>query len=145
MLAPTACMPMQNTGFVPWNSSVVEPASEAMFVRYSQERAKLSPFLYAAYNRQSRTGIPVTRALTVDYDTDNASFTIEDGARPEIQPVLQHAFSGNESPLMMWSGPVLVSWTNRRVPTRRWTAGSAGWRRRRSERDKPQRALPTRR
>ena len=67
-----------DTGFVPWNSSAVDPDSEAMFSRYAQERAKLSPFLYSAYNRQGGTGVPVARALMVDYDSDTASYSIAD-------------------------------------------------------------------
>ena len=67
-----------NTGFVPWNSTAVDPASEKMFSDYTKERAKLQPFLYAAYKRQGLTGVPVCRALMVDYDNYTAAYTIED-------------------------------------------------------------------
>merc|ERR1740117_2169939 len=73
-----ASMDGWDTGFVPWNSSKVEPDSEAMFSKYTRERAKLVTFLYSAYRRQGQTGIPVARALMVDYDNDTEAFTIED-------------------------------------------------------------------
>ncbi len=73
-----ASMDGWNTGFVPWNSSAVDADSAQMFADYTQERAKLQPFLYGAYQRQGLSGIPVCRALMVDYDNDTAAFTIED-------------------------------------------------------------------
>ena len=63
---------------VPWNSTAVDAASERMFVELAQERAKLQPFLFSAYRRQSLSGVPVCRAMTVDYDNDTASFAIDD-------------------------------------------------------------------
>ena len=73
-----ASMDGWNTGFVPWNSSVVSAESENMFSALTQERAKLQPFLYAAYQRQGVSGVPVCRAMMVDYDHDTLSYTIDD-------------------------------------------------------------------
>ena len=68
-----ASMDGWNTGFVPWNSSVVSAESENMFSALTQERAKLQPFLFAAYRRQGVSGVPVCRAMMVDYDNDTCA------------------------------------------------------------------------
>ena len=73
-----ASMDGWNTGFVPWNSTAVSAESEKMFSELTQERAKLQPFLYAAYQRQGVSGVPVCRAMMVDYDNDTLSYTIDD-------------------------------------------------------------------
>ena len=56
----------------------MDAASERMFAELAQERAKLQPFIYSAYYRQGLSGVPVCRAMTVDYDNDTASFAIDD-------------------------------------------------------------------
>ena len=78
LFSALASMDGWSTGFVPWNSSIVDPAAEAMFKKYSQERAKLQPFLYTAYSRQGQTGVPVARALIVDFDLDAPSQSVAD-------------------------------------------------------------------
>jgi alpha-D-xyloside xylohydrolase len=78
LFSALASMDGWNTGFVPWNSSAVDAESEAMFANMAQERAKLSPFLYSAYQRQGVDGVPVARAMMVDFDNDTASYSIED-------------------------------------------------------------------
>eukprot|EP01049_Picozoa_sp_SAG25_P017963 SAG25_NODE_4927_length_730_cov_1.156894_1_plen_152_part_00 len=78
LFSALASMDGWNTGFVPWNSSVVDRSSEAMFVRYAQERAKLQPFLLSAYRRQSQTGVPVARSVIIDYDNATEFYTTAD-------------------------------------------------------------------
>ena len=74
LFSALASMDGWNTGFVPWNSTAVDAESEAMFATYAQERAKLLPFLYSAYRRQGVEGIPVARAMIVDFDNEDAVF-----------------------------------------------------------------------
>eukprot|EP01052_Picozoa_sp_SAG31_P020363 SAG31_NODE_1526_length_8004_cov_4.741176_9_plen_191_part_00 len=97
LFSALASMDGWNTGFVPWDSKNVDAASEAMFSHYARERAKLQPFLYAAYQRQSVSGVPVVRAMTVDYDSDVAGYEIADqyllGDGLMVAPVLDQSAS----------------------------------------------------
>lgn len=65
-----------NTGFKPFPPDV-DATSSAMFVRLVATRASLQPFLYSAWNRQNQTGIPVARALAVDFDSDRRTYYVD--------------------------------------------------------------------
>jgi hypothetical protein len=75
--AAVSSMDGWNTGFKPFPPDV-DAESSAMFVRLAKNRAKLLPFLYSAWNRQNQTGVPVARALTVDFEADIQTYTIDD-------------------------------------------------------------------
>jgi alpha-glucosidase (family GH31 glycosyl hydrolase) len=75
LFSALASMDAWNTGFVPWGDDV-SAANAAMFVRLAAERESLQTFLYSAYYRQSTTGVPVARALVVDHEADNATWTL---------------------------------------------------------------------
>jgi hypothetical protein len=77
LFSALASMDGWNSGFTPFVPDV-SPASAAMFVALSAERAALKTFLFSAYHRQTVDGLPVARHVVVDYDDDATALSVVD-------------------------------------------------------------------
>jgi len=60
---------------LPWNRNEM---CEDVFRSYAQLRMRLLPYIYISFRATHKTGIPITRALVMDYPDDPETYQVDD-------------------------------------------------------------------
>jgi alpha-glucosidase (family GH31 glycosyl hydrolase) len=87
--SPLAMINAWADGVTPWEKG---PEVEKIFRTYAGLRSQLSPYLYNAFRKMNKTGLPVVRALAVDWPQDRETYVVDDefmyGESMLVAPVL---------------------------------------------------------
>jgi alpha-D-xyloside xylohydrolase len=106
--SPLAMINAWADGVTPWEKG---PEVERIFRRYADLRMQLTPYLYSAFWRMHRTGLPVVRALVMDTPNDRQTYTVDDeflyGDSLLVAPILQ----GETRHVYLPHGPWIDWWT----------------------------------
>lgn len=72
--SPLAMINAWADGVTPWEKG---PKVESIFKKYAELRMQLIPYIYTAFKTARDTGIPLVRALVVDYPNDSIAAEID--------------------------------------------------------------------
>lgn len=109
--SPLAMINAWADGVTPWEKG---EQVEAIFRKYDDLRSRLTPYLYNSFRNMNRTGLPVVRALVVDYPHDTVTYTIDDEFLYGDGLLVAPVFSGTSRSVYLPAGGWTDWWTRKR-------------------------------
>ncbi len=98
----------ETDGVTPWEKG---PEVERIFRTYAGLRSQLTPYLYNAFHRMNRTGLPVVRALAVDWPEDRETYAVDDEFMYGESMLIAPVFSGDTRTVYLPAGNWTDWWT----------------------------------
>jgi len=103
--SPLAMINAWADGVTPWEKGA---EVEAVFRKYDSLRSQLTPYLYNSFRVMNKTGLPVVRALAVDWPHDRATYSIDDEFMYGDSLLVAPVFEGKRRSVYLPAG----NWTN---------------------------------
>ncbi|MHB1001532.1 MAG: glycoside hydrolase family 31 protein [Armatimonadota bacterium] len=108
--SPLAMINAWADGVTPWEKG---PEVQRIFKKYADLRMQLIPYVYSSFWQARKTGIPLMRALLMDYPDDKATYKVDDefmfGDAMLVAPVI----SGTSREVYLPKGRWIDFWTGK--------------------------------